>query len=60
MREIAKAKAEKSKVEAQAEADANRIVNESLTDNVIKQHLIDKWDGKSPITIGGESIVNLK
>lgn len=58
--EIAKAKAEKSKVEAQAEADANRIVNESLTDNVIKQHLIDKWDGKSPITIGGESIVNLK
>lgn len=58
--EIAKARAEKSRVEAQAEADANKIVSESLSENVIKQHLIDKWDGKSPITIGGESIVNLK
>lgn len=39
--ETAKVKAETKKIEAQAEADANRILDESLTDKVLQQQYID-------------------
>lgn len=58
---------ERIKYEAQAEvekaqgiAEANRIVQSSLTDRLIEQKLIDKWDGKLPLYQGsGSSIINL-
>lgn len=51
---------ERVKYEAQAEieksqgvAEANRIVETSLSDRLIKQKMIDKWDGKLPLYQGG-------
>lgn len=56
--EITKAEAEKKIVEAQGTAEANRIINESLTqENLEKQKLenqakaIEKWNGQLPNTI---------
>lgn len=34
--------------EAQAKAEANRILSESLTDEVLKKQYYEKWDGKLP------------
>lgn len=61
----AKADAEAKKTEAQAEADAelikaeaeakaNKLINDSLSDNVLKQQYIDKWDGKLPTYQGSD------
>ncbi len=51
---------ERVKYEAQAEveksqgiAEANRIVETSLSDRLIRQKMIDKWDGKLPLYQGG-------
>lgn len=40
--------------EAEAKAEANRILSESLTNEVLKKQFYDKWDGKLP-TVMGES-----
>lgn len=56
--DIAKAEAEALKIAAEAEANANDILEKSLTDNIIKKNLIDRWDGKLPIVAGnGEYIL---
>lgn len=56
--EIAKAKAEALKIAAEGEAEANRILEESLTDKVLEKLLIDAWDGKMPVVVGdGEFIL---
>lgn len=55
--EIAKRNAEKKKVEAEGEAKANKILNDSLTDNLIKKQMIDKWDGSQPISVGSDSVI---
>lgn len=39
-------KADALLIEAQAEAEANAKVSESLTDNIIRQQYIDKWNGE--------------
>lgn len=54
---IAKAKADATvkKTKAQAEAAANKIINESLSDKNLKQQYIEKWDGKMPKYVGGDS-----
>lgn len=44
----AKADAEAKKIEAEGEAAANKKIQDSLTDNIIKQQYIEKWDGKLP------------
>ena len=31
----------------------------SLSDDVLQKQLIDKWEGTTPITIGGDSITDL-
>lgn len=61
--EITKVEAEKKIVEAQGTAEANRILNESLTqENLEKQKLenqskaIDKWNGQLPGTTLSEGI----
>lgn len=44
----AKADAEALMIEAEAESKANRMIEQSLSDNIIKQQYIEKWDGKLP------------
>lgn len=40
--------------EAEALAEANRILSESLTDEVLRQMYLDKWDGKLPEVVAGD------
>lgn len=37
---------------ANAEAEANRKLSESLTDNIIKNKTIEKWNGNLPMVNG--------
>ena len=57
--EKAKVEAETKKVKAQGEADANKVLESSLTDLIIKQKFIEKWDGKLPIVSSGNNIVDI-
>jgi len=45
----AKGKAESLTIQGNAEADYNRKISNSLSELIIKQQMIDKWDGKLPI-----------
>ena len=47
---IAKAQgeAEAMKIKADAEAYYNRTIASSLTENIVKEDFIEKWDGKLP------------
>jgi regulator of protease activity HflC (stomatin/prohibitin superfamily) len=58
---VAEINAKKKVVEAESKAKANKIVSDSLTDKLIQQNKIDKWDGKLPtVSNGGSSIVDLR
>lgn len=57
--EIAKAEAERLLVEAEGKANANRILTESLSDKVLNQQIIDKWDGVLPLVTDGNSMIQL-
>ena len=54
--EKAKIDAEKKKVEAQGEAEANTLLEQSLTDQIIAQQFIEKWNGQLPTTMTGDAI----
>ena len=56
-KEIAKQEAERKVIEAEGEKKANEIRSKSLTPEIIQEKLIEKWDGKQPITIGGEGVI---
>lgn len=52
-------KARSRKIESESRAEANRIINESLTDKVlefkrleIQKEALDRWDGKLPVVQG--------
>lgn len=45
----AQADADAMLIEANAEAEANRVLEESLTSEILKQMLIDKWNGELPL-----------
>lgn len=46
---------------AKGQAEANRLVQSTLTPNLIQQKAIDKWDGALPqITSGSVPFINLK
>ena len=51
----ANAKAQAKIIEAEAEAKANKIVSDSITDELLKQKKIDKWDGKLPKVQGSST-----
>lgn len=53
----AKADAEAKLIEARAEADANELLRKSLSDTILKQEYIEKWDGKLPTVQSGESMI---
>lgn len=47
----AEAEAEVKLKNAEAESKANKMLEKSLTDNVIKSQYIEKWDGKMPSVV---------
>lgn len=47
--------AETKLINAQAERDANAVLEKSLTENILQQMWIEKWDGKLPVYHGGEA-----
>lgn len=54
---IATEEAERKRIEAEGEAEANRVIQESLSEEVLMQQLIEKWSGTQPISIGGEGVM---
>lgn len=57
--EKARIDAEKKKVEAQGEAEANALLEQSLTDEIIMQQFIEKWNGELPKATGSSSIFDI-
>ncbi|TAF67736.1 MAG: hypothetical protein EAZ55_01580 [Cytophagales bacterium] len=59
-KEIEKAKgfAEATRIKAEAEANANKLMTESLSPNLIEYEKVKKWDGKNPqyVGAGGASV----
>lgn len=52
----AKAAAEAKLISAQAEAKANKLLENSLTDNILQEKYINKWNGTLPSTVVGEDV----
>ena len=50
--DIAKAEAEALKIAAEAEAAANKIISDSLTQQIIDKMLVDNWNGELPTVMG--------
>ena len=56
----AEAQAEAVKIKAQGDAEANKLLNDSLTDKVIENKKIEKWNGELPRVSGsGGTIIDL-
>lgn len=55
--DIAKAEAEARMIAADAEASANKIINESITDKILEKNTIEKWDGKLPTVTSGDGVM---
>lgn len=53
--EAAIIEAETKLIEAQAEKEANELLNQSLSESVLKDKWIDKWSGKLPDYYGGDA-----
>lgn len=51
----AEADAKAKIVAAEAEAKSNELLEKSLTDKILQEMYIDKWDGKLPGVMSGES-----
>lgn len=57
----AKADAEALKIQAEAEAAANKLLTQSLTDQVLESKFYEKWDGKLPQVMGeGSAILDIR
>lgn len=52
--DAARIKAETKKIEAEAEKQANELLNQSLTDEVLRKQWIEKWNGQMPSVYGGD------
>ena len=52
--EVEKTKAETKRIKAQGEADANKVLNDSLTDNVLRQHYIDALQNADQLIVTPE------
>jgi regulator of protease activity HflC (stomatin/prohibitin superfamily) len=60
---IAKAEADAKalKIAAEAEAAANKLLTQSLTDQVLESKFYEKWDGKLPQVMGeGSAILDIR
>ncbi len=54
-----KIEAEKKIVSAQAEKEANELKEHSLTDNIIKEKFIEKWNGELPKVSGSSNMIDI-
>lgn len=52
--DIAKAEAEAKKIAAEGEAAANKIITDSITDELLNKIMAENWDGKLPNTYVGD------
>ena len=53
--EAAKIEAETKLIEAEAEKKANELLNQTLTDEILRMEFISKWNGQLPTYMGGEA-----
>lgn len=53
--DAAKIKAETKLIEAEAEKKANEMLNKSLSDEILQQQWIEKWNGSMPQYYGGDA-----
>lgn len=51
----ATANAEAAVIEAEAQAKANELLEKSLTEKILDEMYIEKWDGKLPDVVAGEN-----
>ena len=56
---IAEAEAEKKKIEAQGIADYNEIIKQSISQEVIQNKWIEKWDGVMPKATGSNQLIQI-
>ncbi len=54
-----KIEAEKKVVAAEAEKKANELKQASLTENIIKEKMIEKWNGELPKVTGSNNIMDI-
>lgn len=54
-----KIEAEKKIVKAEAEKQANELKQQSLTDNIIKEKFIEKWNGELPKVTGTNGMLDI-
>lgn len=54
--EKARIEAEQKIVEAQASAEANKLMERSLTDAILQQRAIEKWNGQLPTYYSGDNL----
>lgn len=54
-----KIEAEKKLVKAKAEKEANELKKQTLTDSIIKEKFIEKWNGELPKATNGNAIFNI-
>lgn len=60
---MAQQQADSLLITAEAEAKANRVLSESLSDNLIRYKTVEKWNGVTPVTsLGGNTttLLNVK
>lgn len=55
----AQADADAKMIQAEAEAKANELLQESLTDKILRQEYIDKWNGELPNIMTGDNSTSL-
>lgn len=56
---IAKAEAEKLRIEAEGQAKYNEIIKKSISKEVIQNKWIEKWDGKMPKATGSNQLIQI-
>lgn len=57
---LAEAEASRIAIEAEAQAEANKLISDSLTELVLRNIMLDRWDGKLPqVTGGGQPLFDM-
>lgn len=57
--EKAKLEAETKKTKAQGEAEANALLQQTLTEQVLREKMIEKWNGELPKVTNGNNIFDV-
>ena len=56
----AQGKADAALIKAKSEAEANKVLSESLTGDLIEMEKYKKWNGQSPQVVGGSAIIDAR